>query len=387
MVTLVHFLQECPHEMTGKQPQLSVASQPDGPKPSPQQKRFNTLLKKIETHRRTLEGWAAAEQAYTKLWAEEFRPAIEQIFRAQLDLLRVLDTSSTQIKLSKHDRLKLSDIICDLAEGLIDDSHPDNAELKEIFSRHFGDDFDEVQQEGLAQFKAHLEEKLDIDLSGGEHITSEYEFAEFLQEKLANHATAADAAEGSTEQPKKSAHERRKEEDLAKSSQSVREVYRKLASALHPDRETDEQERARKTDLMQRVNNAYAEKDLLSLLQLQLEIEQINTDHISNLPQERIKHYNRVLAEQVKELEDEIDVQNMIFNGRFSLPPYETTKPAQVLRKCNKALNELDAELFDIEQEVAFLQETPKNIKLWLRAQRDQSDELLDTGLLDDLFR
>ncbi len=91
-------------------------------------------------------------------------------------------------------------------------------------------------------------------------------------------------------------------------------------------------------------------------MQLQLEIEEIDTDHISNLPQERIKHYNRVLAEQV-------------------------------LRKCNRVLNELEAELFDIEKEAAFLQETPKNIKIWLRAQRDRSDELLDAGLLDDLFR
>jgi hypothetical protein len=373
--------------MTSKHPQLSVTPQPDGPKPSAQQKRFNSLLKKIETHRTTLEAWTTAEQAYTQLWAEEFRPAVEHIGVVQLELLRVLDTTSAQIKLSKQDRATLSDVICDLAEGLIDDSHPHNEELKEIFSRHFGDDFDDVQQEGLAQLKEHLEQKFDLDLSGAEHITSEHEFAEFLQEKLSNSADAADASERPTESPKKSAHERRKEEDLAKSSQSVREVYRKLASALHPDRETDEQERARKTDLMQRVNTAYAEKDLLSLLQLQLEIEQIDTDHISNLPLDRIKHYNRVLAEQVKELEDEILVQNMMFNGRFAFAPDETTKPAQVLRKCNQALNELDAELFDIEQEVAFLQQTPKNIKVWLRAHRDRHDEWLDAGLLDDLFR
>lgn len=373
--------------MPGKHPQLSVAPQPGGPKSNPQQKRFNSLLKKIETHRSTLEGWSAAQQAYTTLWAEEFRPAIEQIGAVQLELLRVLDAASTQIKLSKQDRITLSDIICDLAEGLIEDSHPHNEELKEIFSRHFGDDFDEVQQEGLAQFRAHLEQKLDLDLSGAEHITSEYEFAEFLQEKLANHIDAADAADRPAEPSKKSAHERRKEEELAKSNQSVREIYRKLASALHPDRESDEQERARKTDLMQRVNTAYADKDLLSLLHLQLEIEQIDTDHISNLPVERMKHYNRVLADQVRDLEDEIHMQNMMFNNRFALAPAETTKPQLVPRKCNKVLKDLYAELMDIEEEVAFLQQTPKNIKAWLREHREGQDDWLDPSLLDDLFR
>ena len=49
-------------------------------------------------------------------------------------------------------------------------------------------------------------------------------------------------------------------------SQSIREVYRKLAGALHPDRESDPQERERKTALMQRVNQAYAKNNLLQLL-------------------------------------------------------------------------------------------------------------------------
>ncbi len=47
-------------------------------------------------------------------------------------------------------------------------------------------------------------------------------------------------------------------------------------AVLHPDREPDEAERVRKTELMQRVNEAYSKKDLLQLVALQLEIEQID---------------------------------------------------------------------------------------------------------------
>jgi hypothetical protein len=50
-----------------------------------------------------------------------------------------------------------------------------------------------------------------------------------------------------------------------------------LVAALHPDREPDEQERKRKTELMQRVNTSYGKKYLLLLLELQLEIEQTQT--------------------------------------------------------------------------------------------------------------
>jgi curved DNA-binding protein CbpA len=70
----------------------------------------------------------------------------------------------------------------------------------------------------------------------------------------------------------------------------VREIYRKLASALHPDRETDEREREAKTALMQRVNQACEAQDLLALLQLQLQIEQIDERHIANAGEQRLKH-------------------------------------------------------------------------------------------------
>jgi hypothetical protein len=42
-----------------------------------------------------------------------------------------------------------------------------------------------------------------------------------------------------------------------------------LASALHPDRQTDAQQREVKTGLMQQANQAYARSDLLALLALQ----------------------------------------------------------------------------------------------------------------------
>ena len=43
----------------------------------------------------------------------------------------------------------------------------------------------------------------------------------------------------------------------ADAKSAIRTVFRQLASALHPDREPDEQERLRKTGLMSEVNAAY----------------------------------------------------------------------------------------------------------------------------------
>ncbi|WP_143605999.1 hypothetical protein [Variovorax sp. 54] len=53
----------------------------------------------------------------------------------------------------------------------------------------------------------------------------------------------------------------------------MRDIFRKLASAPHPDRETDAQQRKVKTALMQKANQAYAANDLLALLELQLQLQ------------------------------------------------------------------------------------------------------------------
>jgi hypothetical protein len=57
---------------------------------------------------------------------------------------------------------------------------------------------------------------------------------------------------------------------------------------------------------MARVNEAYGRHDLLALLTVQLEIEQIDADHLAGLPDKRLKHYCRVLREQLRAIEDEV---------------------------------------------------------------------------------
>lgn len=88
-------------------------------------------------------------------------------------------------------------------------------------------------------------------------------------------------------------------------------MIRKLASALHPDRATDAADQAEKTAYMQRVNQAYAAGDLLALMQLQLEIEQVDRSQITAAPPERVRRFNKLLAEQLEEIEEEIVAREM----------------------------------------------------------------------------
>ncbi len=133
---------------------------------------------------------------------------------------------------------------------------------------------------------------------------------------------------------------------------SLREIYRKLASALHPDRELDPAERERKTVLMQRVNQAYDKKNLLQLLELQMEIEHIDQTAINSLSEERLAHYNKILKEQLAELEQQVRFVDYDFKMRFGMDPFSSLKPESLMRHLEQDIVLARQELRDIESDV-----------------------------------
>jgi len=185
-------------------------------------------------------------------------------------------------------------------------------------------------------------------------------------------ADAARAARKAERRQKGTAREqraRRQVDAAVQASQSVRAVYRQLVSALHPDREPDEQERTRKTVLMQRVNEAYAANRLLDLLQLQLEIEQIDSRHIDGLGEARLGHYNRVLADQLAELQQEARDVEAGFKTRHGLNPHGRLRPELIADRLRHELARLNNAIRDLQRERRLLDD-PDFFRRWLKAQR-----------------
>lgn len=106
------------------------------------------------------------------------------------------------------------------------------------------------------------------------------------------------------------AQEARQERELKSNAQTVRDIYRKLASALHPDREANPDERRRKTALLRRANRAHDHKDLLELLNLQLEIALVGRVQMASLPDAQFAQFVRVLKRQLADVEHEIEQMN-----------------------------------------------------------------------------
>ena len=153
---------------------------------------------------------------------------------------------------------------------------------------------------------------------------------------------------------------------------SLRDLFRKLASALHPDRETDPLQRERKTTLMQQANVAYAGGDLLTLLELQaktLAPAEFDAGRVSSLSAEQIAHHSAALAAQGATLKADTDRAEARFRSEFGLPPGRGMNPAKLVRTVREEARELRA---DIAAQQAFLRllDDPAALKQWLRHER-----------------
>ena len=221
-----------------------------------------------------------------------------------------------------------------------------------------------------------------LDLGDDEGIAGAAELFARLQQGLKDHAAADEARRtAKAGQRRKSAAQQKREAEAQQATQSVREIYRKLASALHPDRETDAAQREAKTAMMQRVNQAYEGNDLLALLQLQLQIEQIDESHIAQAGEQRLKHYNKVLAEQLAGLKAEVQHVEMDFRMEFGMEPGWGLDPRKLGEVLAQTAREWRAELEKQRRELRMLADVAAT-RRWLKRERKQRRE----DDLDDLF-
>ncbi|MDM5176271.1 molecular chaperone DnaJ [Massilia sp. DJPM01] len=270
-------------------------------------KQFNTLVKKLEAERVRLSLWREELPKIRALADSEYSPLARTFDAHRRRLLLLLDQAYSDKTMGKKDREKLADVICSTALDLMGVDEEDEA-IKEIYNKHSGCDFDLDMEAEKAFMRKMVGAATGVELDEDTDFSSPQAFFEAMRDKMEERKREEERSEQShaAKPAKLSAREARHQAEELKLKQSVRDIFRKLASALHPDRETDSAERGRKTALMQRANVAYASNDLLSLLELQLEVDQIDQTGLDNLGEDRIKQYNRILDGQVGEIKSEI---------------------------------------------------------------------------------
>ena len=347
---------------------LRIAPQHNHTTLSRGQKTFNTLVAKIENRRAQLVQWQATVQTYQQKVASDYLPVAQKFKKHQADMVYRLDQAWEQKGLTKPERRAVQEIICRMAERLV--AETGDSALKAIYNKHSDDDFDAAAAAEMEDMKQTMSAVFGFEFEDSEGLSSPADLMAQIAEQMEKEQLQASAPPEHTTPRKKTAkqlaREQQKKAEEDQTSLSIREVYRKLASALHPDREPDLEERQRKTTLMQRVNQAYDKKDLLQLLELQLELEHIDAHSIASLSEDRLKHFNKILKEQLAELEQEIEFVEMPLRAQLQLSPYESLAPATVISILNQDIAELKCHVQEIEKDLSELNDLPA-LKAWIK--------------------
>ncbi|MGB4673153.1 MAG: molecular chaperone DnaJ [Azovibrio sp.] len=332
---------------------------------SKDQKAFNGLIKKIGARRARMGEWEDILPIFRQKYASDLLPLQEQCLDLQWQLARALDAAHGTKGITKGEKRKLAELIVELSEAVL--AHKDHGELKELFNKHSPSDYDEDEAARLEGMKAMLELTLGMDLGDDVDMNSPEEVLKRVESQFRAQQEAHAEAESSRKRSRQEeARAARQEAEEKQQSQSIREVFRKLASALHPDREPDPAEQARKTVLMQRANEAYEKGNLLQLLELQLELEHIDQAHLAAIRPERLKHYIKILKGQLEDLDMEIQhVEEQLITD-FGLPPFKALHPSDLISMLLQDISTCQRQIAELQQQIATAAD-PKQLKAWLK--------------------
>jgi hypothetical protein len=395
---------------------------------TPEQKRFRKLSGQVEAARESLERFKQQAREFMQRQAELTRPLVAELVSCGEVLLRAMEAFHGAQKLSPAQRRTLRRSITEHAAELIElMDGPPPAWLVEVHDRHARKTHARQVAEDKLSMQAMLGEALGEDL--GDELLSDEELAARLAQVMAKEARrkeeaeAADAAGTPGPQPhghpgaagratgagaargprsRATAQAQRQAAEALQFTQSVREVYRRLASALHPDRVPEGPEREAMTTLMQQANQAYEAKDLLKLLDLQARLDSHAAGNaeqrVMGLSAATLRHYNQLLGQELDDLRAALLIEeDQLLESHPHLGPYLMGRTngktrAEVLAKAGQ--DELRLLRLQIEEAQVSLKALSNGAsgRRWLTAQRQRQreadeDSELDqflTSLLDD---
>ncbi len=339
------------------------------------QQRFNRLLAKIDK----LKGQVAEIQTLADAYRPLYHGTLEPLRGQQKGLLRrmvlALDERLARKGLSPAQKRSAIDILCGLCETLA--AYGDEA-MAALHDKHSPRSLREKEQDHAAEVRDLMEGVLGKSLDMDPHDES-LDLLEAVMRASHEHLQQAVQAE---QDKREAARARKKKNPTAAQRKAgkqqedaetvLRQVFRQLASALHPDRERDPAEQRRKTALMSEANAAYARQDLVALLHLQLRIAQTDTQDLLQQPAERIAAMSLLLKQQATELESELFARQEQLQQEFDLEFYQT--PTAAMLRSQLALQEhvLKDELADMADDLEAVQDDA-GLKRWLKLQTKMS--------------
>mgnify|MGYP001587523223 CR=1 FL=1 len=333
---------------------------------------FNLQLTRVDKLKAQLDELDALGQAHRAERHRWLAPLQGQRRQHMRDLALALEAQLQGKALSRLQQTTATEALCGLAQILAGEGE---ADMVALHDRHSRQTLAQKKQAAADALRVRLEAALGEPLADdGQALSAE----ELLREGMARWRAAQEEAQARRQAKAQARKARQKpgagpaaEQVLAADAETqLRTLFRQLASALHPDREPDEAERQRKTALMSEANTAYARKDLVTLMQIQLRAELADPAAVSRLADDRLAALTLLLKQLVAGLERERAARQGQLAAEFELPHGQVANPNTLRQHLLGQVQALESAVAQLAHDLAQVQDAA-DLKRWLNRQRD----------------
>ena len=271
---------------------------------------FNKLIKNVESLQKEILTETEKLDKLLLLYNEKLPTLEKGVAECQIKIAKKIASTTKTIKYGKRQLENIGVVIVELLDNAFEVVEPDE-EAEKLYDAYAEESYQEEKNFQMDQMREAMEEMLrqkmgiDVDFSD---LDDSPESFERMQQKILEELSNKKAEEPKKEK-KKTKKQLEKElqqaQEDAMKLKSVRSIYISLAKVLHPDTESDPAEKILKEELMKKLTVAYQEKDLPTLLKLEMEWVAAECHDVDKLSDEKLKLYISSLKDQVNELEDE----------------------------------------------------------------------------------
>ncbi|MDV6345134.1 hypothetical protein [Nitrosomonas sp. Is37] len=331
---------------------------------TPGQQRFNRLLERIEKLKKQLLELQAISDAYRPLYHQTIAPLRERQLVLTREMVLWLDERLQRKGLTPTQKRIATTILCNLCEQLA--AHGDE-EMQILHDKYSVESLSQKEQTRIVEMRAMMEDMLGEPLADDDSLETMQDVFNAGMARLRETAAEEEARQQARARKRKpTAAQLKVKAEQEEAETTLRKVFRQLASALHPDRENDPDEYARKTALMSEANAAYDRRDLVALLQIQLRTELTDTASIAKMAEEKIASLTLLLKEQAQELEDELHHRRHAVRNELGLESYETLSTANLKRNLRREEASLKEDIDAMREDLQLIQDD-KFFKRWLK--------------------
>lgn len=298
---------------------------------SPMQKKFNDLLVKIEkAHQRNTKRKKKLDDLLA-IAGESVVPVIGELNRLVYMWIKLVREKIREEKFLGDDLFILDALIGErinyLSRSLLGLSEIEALELQNLSKEMLTESFKAMSKKEFKQFKNEFGGEMFGDLMDG--VNSPEDLTDLIvnftdeaqSENFDGKGFGQEKKKENTKERKKTPKQVQKEADILAlqnlKDRELKSIYKDLAKVIHPDTEQDSNLRDEKEEIMKQLTQAYANRDLKTLLELEarwLSKGENDTDELFN---EKLRLHILLLQEQLTNIE--AAGTEIVFNTHYQL--------------------------------------------------------------------